>query len=115
MKLQTSKNNRMSSTADTAFDTSTLLEKAQTGQIPVLALRKFALDQREVSMFLARELLFLHSAAEGAKMRDLAVMLYELHASLVEKVKLKPPTPATVKIQARRQNENAQEVILGSY
>jgi hypothetical protein len=115
MKLQTPMNNKMNSTADTALDTSTLLEKAQTGQIPVMALRKFALDQREVSMFLARELLFLHSAAEGAKMQGLAVMLYELHASLVEKVKLKRSAPATVKIHARRHNQYAPEVILESF
>jgi hypothetical protein len=68
-------------------DTSMLLIKAQSGEIPVAVLGKVELDQREVSLFLGRELLFWYSAAEGAKMKWLAMLFYELHKSLLASTK----------------------------
>jgi hypothetical protein len=72
--------------------TSELLIKAQTGEIPAAALGKFDLDVVEVNLFLARELLFLHSAAEGAKMHNLSQLLYELHLNLLKKSKFRTVT-----------------------
>jgi hypothetical protein len=68
-------------------DTSLFLIKAQSGEIPIAALEKVELDQREVSLFLARELLFWYSAAEGAKMSLMAALFYELHRSLLSSTK----------------------------
>jgi hypothetical protein len=67
--------------------TSELLVKAQTGEIPAAALGKFNLDVVEVNLFLARELHFLHAAAEGAKLHNLSQLLYELHLNLLKKSK----------------------------
>jgi hypothetical protein len=69
-------------------DSLALLVKAQNGEIPLASLHKFDLDQNEVAIFLARELLFLHSAAECAKMNSLAILFYELHTSLIDVAKI---------------------------
>jgi hypothetical protein len=65
-------------------DSIALLVKAQTGVIPLASLRKFNLDCNQVAAFLARELLFLHTAAECANMNLLAALFYDLHTSLIE-------------------------------
>jgi hypothetical protein len=91
MKTQTSKTKGFSSKLHFNSETCSILVKAQNGEIPVAALQKFDLDSKDVSQFLARELVFLHSAAEGAKMHTLAVLFYELHSSLLETTKQNAP------------------------
>lgn len=81
-------------------DTSTLLEMAKMGNIPVEALSKMKLNQTEVSQFLARELLIWHSAAEGAKMQLLSTLFYELHISLLESAKTSKRAVGRPKLQA---------------
>ena len=67
-----------------AKETFEMLLKAQSGVIPVLALEKRNLDKNETALFLARELLFLRSVAEGAKLSMLAILFDELHLSLLD-------------------------------
>jgi hypothetical protein len=64
-------------------DTTVFLARARNGEIPVTALRNIRLDQREVSAFLSKELLFWSSAAEGAKMQLVSILFSELHKSLL--------------------------------
>jgi hypothetical protein len=68
-------------------NTEVALEKALNGDIPAAALKSMKLDQKLVSLMVARELLFLHYATGGAKMDLLSCLLFELHAALIEKVK----------------------------
>ena len=70
-------------------DTFEMLLKAQSGVIPVTALEKSNLDKNEAVLFLARELLFLRSVAEGAKLSMLAILFDELHLSLLDGAKAK--------------------------
>ena len=65
------------------------LLKAQSGVIPVAALEKNKLDKNEAALFLARELLFLRSVAEGANLSMLAILFDELHVSLLDSAKTK--------------------------
>jgi hypothetical protein len=70
-------------------ETFEMLLKAQSGVIPVAALEKSNLDKNEAALFLARELLFLRSVAEGAKLSMLAILFDELHLSLFDGAKAK--------------------------
>ena len=65
-------------------ETFEMLLKAQSGVIPVTALEKSNLDKNEAALFLARELLFLRSVAEGAKLSMLAILFDQLHLSLLD-------------------------------
>ena len=60
------------------------LLKAQSGIIPLTALQYIKLEENEVAVFLARELLFLRTIADGAKMSMLAILFDELHLSLLD-------------------------------
>ena len=64
-----------------------MLLKAQSGIIPVTELEHSRLEKHEVALFLARELLFLRSVAEGAKFSMLAILFDELHVSLLDSAK----------------------------
>ncbi len=79
-------------------DSLALLAKAQTGEIPLALLRKSNLDRKDIALFLARELLFLHSAAEGARMNSLALLFYELHTSLIH--------TATTTVRSEKSNKS---------
>ena len=70
-------------------ETFEMLMKAQSGVIPVTALEKSNLDKNEAALFLARELLFLRSVAEGARLSMLAKLFDELHLSLLDGAKSK--------------------------
>jgi hypothetical protein len=70
-------------------ETFEMLLKAQSGVIPVTALEKGNLDKNEAALFLARDLLFLRSVAEGAKLSMLAILFDELHVSLLDGAKAK--------------------------
>ena len=70
-------------------ETFEMLLKAQSGVIPVTALEKSNLDKNETSLFLARELLFLRSVADGARLSMLAILFDELHISLLDGAKAK--------------------------
>jgi hypothetical protein len=70
-------------------ETFEMLLKAQSGVIPVTALEKSNLDKNEAALFLARELLFLRSVAEGANLSMLAILFDELHLSLLDGVMAK--------------------------
>ncbi|MEQ1523880.1 MAG: hypothetical protein ABL936_21670 [Aestuariivirga sp.] len=61
-----------------------MLLKAQSGVIPVAALETAKLEKNEVSLFLARELLFLRSVANGAKLSMLATLFDELQIALLD-------------------------------
>jgi hypothetical protein len=73
--------------AEQLTETSLYLVKAQNGEIPIATLENIKLDQKEVSLFLAREMVFWYSAAEGAKMHLVATLFYELHKSLLASTK----------------------------
>ena len=75
-------------TVDNSETFETLL-KAQSGVIPVTALEKTKLEKNEVALFLARELLFLRSVADSAKLSTLAILFDELHLSLLDSAKAK--------------------------
>lgn len=60
-----------------------MLVKAQSGAIPVAALGATKLEENEVALFLAHELLFLRSVADGAKLSMLAILFDELRVSLL--------------------------------
>jgi hypothetical protein len=61
------------------------LEKALNGDIPAVTLKTMELNRTMVAAMLAKELLVLHYAAEGAKMSLVALMLRELHIGLTKK------------------------------
>jgi hypothetical protein len=63
------------------------LEQALNGDIPGAALSAIELDKTMVSEMIAKELLLLHYAAEGAKMGLIALLLFELHVALLRKEK----------------------------
>ena len=65
-------------------ETFEMLLKAQSGVIPVAALETAKLEKNEVALFLARELLFLRSVADGAKLSMLAILFDELHVALLD-------------------------------
>jgi hypothetical protein len=65
-------------------ETFEILLKAQSGLIPVAALATAKLEKNEVALFLARELLFLRSVADGAKLSMLATLFDELHVALLD-------------------------------
>ena len=65
-------------------ETLEMLLKVQSGVIPVAALATAKLEKNEVALFLARELLFLRSVADGAKLSMLATLLDELHVALLD-------------------------------
>ena len=65
-------------------ETFEMLLKAQSGVIPVAALATAKLEKNEVALFLARELLFLRSVADGAKLSMLATLFDELHVALLD-------------------------------
>jgi hypothetical protein len=65
-------------------ETLEMLLKAQSGVIPVAALATAKLEKNEVALFLARELLFLRSVADSAKLSMLAILFDELHVALLE-------------------------------
>lgn len=65
-------------------ETFEILLKAQSGLIPVSALETTKLEKNEVALFLARELLFLRSVADGAKLSMLATLFDELHVALLD-------------------------------
>lgn len=64
-------------------ETFEMLVKAQSGAIPVAALGATKLEENEVALFLAHELLFLRSVADGAKLSMLAILFDELRVSLL--------------------------------
>jgi len=70
-------------------ETFEMLLKAQSGVIPIAALEKSNLDTNEAALFLARELLFLRSVAEGANLSMLAILFDDLHQSLLDGVMAK--------------------------
>ena len=65
-------------------ETFEMLLKAQSGVIPVAALATAKLEKNEVALFLARELLFLRSVADDAKLSMLATLFDELHVALLD-------------------------------
>jgi hypothetical protein len=65
--------------------TENVLTKAFNGDIPAIALEKLDLDRHVVSVTIGRELHLLHSAAIGAKMHFLALLLYQVHAALIQR------------------------------
>lgn len=65
-------------------ETFEMLLKVQSGVIPVAALEAAKLEKNEVALFLARELLFLRSVADGAKLSMLAILFDELHVALLD-------------------------------
>lgn len=65
-------------------ETFEILLKAQSGLIPVAALATAKLEKNEVALFLARELLFLRSVADGGKLSMLATLFDELHVALLD-------------------------------
>jgi hypothetical protein len=64
--------------------TSTYMMKALAGDFPLAALEKLELDKNEVSLLLARELMFWSSVVRGAKMHVLGLFLDELHHVLLK-------------------------------
>lgn len=102
MELRTTKNVRPEGIQK--IDSLALLARAQMGEIPLAALQNLNLNKEEVAFFLARELLFLHSAAEGAKMHSLAVLFYELHASLIDTANMRWRPNQSDKIIFAQQN-----------
>jgi hypothetical protein len=83
-----------------AFRNSETLEtllKAQAGLIPVAALATAKLEKTEVALFLARELLFLRSVADGAKLSTLALLFDELHVALLDDANAKIETERSLK------------------
>lgn len=81
-------------------ETFEILIKAQTGAIPVAALKTENLKENEVALFLAHELSFLRSVADGAKLSMLATLFDELRMSLLDKAS------AEVKVEQRRDAGN---------
>jgi hypothetical protein len=87
MTMHFTKQNSTRTSSDKLTDTSLFLLKAQNGDIPLATLENVALDKGEVSLLLSRELLFWYSAAEGAKMKGLAALFYELRLTLIATTK----------------------------
>ena len=73
--------------ADGSSETFEMLLRAQSGVIPLAAIGKGKLDKNEAALFLSRELLFLRSVAESANLSMLAILLDELHESLLHSAK----------------------------
>lgn len=65
------------------------LLKAQSGIIPLAALKETKLEESEVTAFLAKELLFLRAVADGARMSMLGTLFDELRAALLDNMKAK--------------------------
>ena len=78
-------------------ETLEMLLKAQSGVIPVAALETAKLEKNEVALFLARELLFLRSVADGAKLSMLAILFDELHVALLDGANAKIETERSIK------------------
>lgn len=78
-------------------ETFEMLLKAQSGVIPVAALEAAKLEKNEVALFLARELLFLRSVADSAKLSMLATLFDELHVALIEGANAKIETERSIK------------------
>jgi hypothetical protein len=70
-------------------DTEFALKKMLSGDIPAATLQYMELDWRIVSDVIAKELLLLHYAAEGAKMSLVSLLLYETHVALIDKAQSK--------------------------
>jgi len=78
-------------------ETFEILLKAQSGLIPVAALETTKLEKNEVALFLARELLFLQSVADGAKLSMLATLFDELHLALLDGANAKIEVERSIK------------------
>ena len=78
-------------------ETFEMLLKAQSGSIPVAELATAKLEKNEVALFLARELLFLRSVADGAKLSMLAILFDELHVALLDGANSKIETERSIK------------------
>lgn len=87
MQVQKVINRNVDQRAFGAGESFEMLLKAQSGIIPVTELEHTRLEKSEVALFLARELLFLRSVAEGAKFSMLAILFDELHVSLLDSAK----------------------------
>lgn len=84
MSIQNLDESRADRAALCNSETFEMLLKAQSGVIPVAALATAKLEKNEVASFLARELLFLRSVADGAKLSMLAALFDELHLALLD-------------------------------
>ena len=73
-----------------------MLLKAQSGVTPIAALKTARLEKR-VTLFLARELSFLRSVADSAKLSMLAVLFNELHLALLDGASAKIETKPSIK------------------
>ena len=74
-----------------------MLLKAQSGATPIAALETAKLEKNEVALFLARELLFLRSVADSAKLSMLATLFDELHLALLDGANTKIETQRSIK------------------
>lgn len=84
MSIQNLNESRADRAVLRSSETFEVLLKAQSGVIPVAALETAKLEKNEVSLFLARELLFLRSVANGAKLSMLATLFDELQIALLD-------------------------------
>lgn len=84
MSVQGLVERRVNQSAPSNSETFEMLLKAQSGAIPVAALATKKLEGNEVALFLAHELLFLRSVADGAKLSMLAILFDELRTSLLD-------------------------------
>jgi hypothetical protein len=78
-------------------ETLEMLLKAQSGVTPIAALKTERLEKNEVTLFLARELSFLRSVADSAKLSMLAVLFDELHLALLDGASAKIETKPSIK------------------
>jgi hypothetical protein len=78
-------------------ETLEMLLKAQSGATPIAALETAKLEKNEVALFLARELLFLRSVADSAKLSMLATLFDELHLALLDGANTKIETQRSIK------------------
>ena len=97
MPIQNLDERRADQAAFRNSETLEMLLKAQSGVIPVAALETAKLEKNEVALFLARELLFLRSVADSAKLSMLATLFDELHLALLDGANAKIETGRSIK------------------
>ena len=97
MPIQNLDERRADQAAFRNSETLEMLLKAQSGVIPVAALETAKLEKNEVALFLARELLFLRSVADSAKLSMLATLFDELHLALLDGANAKIEVERSIK------------------